>query len=112
MAPISTTFLAPQASSVALASAAPEDPASLQSEISNYPLISITIIIWAVVCVVAICSWLGRGGRVGAGTHWLPEEEKGSLRKHTSWPKRRSSGKHYGKYPHSSLLTPVPNALP
>ncbi|KAI0727003.1 hypothetical protein C8Q72DRAFT_842815 [Fomitopsis betulina] len=96
MAPISATFLAPQATSTASASASVGDSATLLSEITNSPLIAITISVWAVVCVVAICIWLRRATRNGAGVHWIPADEKGSLRKRASWRKCRGSGKYHG----------------
>lgn len=113
MAPISTTFLASQASpSAVLSSATLEDPATLQSEIRNYPLIGIGLALWTAVCVVTICIWLGRSRRRGEGTHWIAGDEKGSLRKRTVWCRHHSSGKPHGESSQSSLPSLAPNVLP
>ena len=113
MAPISTTLLTAQASQAASAAstAAAEDSVALQSEIRNYPLIGAALALWTVICVIAICVWLGRARHNGAGTHWIPEDDKCSLRKRTVWRKRRSSDKYHGESHQSSLPPLAPNAF-
>ena len=113
MAPIPTTPLAAQASQAAstASTAAVEDSAALQSEIRNYPLIGAALAFWTVICVIAICVWLGRARHNGAGTHWIPESDKGSLRKRTVWRKHRSSDKYHGESHQPSPLPLAPNAF-